>query len=42
MRSAQVRVGSDETWYRQNIITGVVLVAVGGVWMGVLALGGER
>jgi hypothetical protein len=24
--------GSEETWYRQNVITGVVMVLVGVVW----------
>lgn len=30
--------GPEETWYRQNTITGVVLVAIGIVWLVVLAL----
>ena len=29
--------GSEETWYRQNVITGVVMVVVGVVWSVVLA-----
>ena len=29
--------GSEETWYRQNVITGVVMVIVGVVWSVVLA-----
>ena len=29
--------GSEETWYRQNVITGVVMVLVGVVWSVVLA-----
>ena len=29
--------GTEETWYRQNVITGVVMVIVGVVWSVVLA-----
>ncbi len=39
MRTRYTLSGSDETWYRQNIITGVALVAGGVVWLVVLALG---
>ena len=30
--------GSEEAWYRQNVITGVVMVIVGVVWTVVLAM----
>lgn len=39
MRTLRTLRGSEETWYRQNIITGVALVAGGVVWLGVLVLG---
>ncbi len=29
---------SEETWYRQNVISGIALVGVGIVWLGVLAV----
>ena len=29
---------TDEAWYRQNVITGVFMVAVGVIWLGVVAL----
>ena len=29
--------GTEETWYRQNVITGLVMVIVGVVWSVVLA-----
>lgn len=29
--------GSEETWYRQNVITGVTMVIIGVVWSVVLA-----
>ena len=29
---------TEDTWYRQNIITGVFLVGVGVIWLGVVAI----
>ena len=36
-RSLRTLRGSEETWNRQNVITGVVMVIVGVVWLIVLA-----
>ena len=36
-RSLRTLFGTEETWYRQNVITGVAMVLVGIVWLGVLA-----
>ena len=36
-RSIRTLFGNEETWYRQNVITGVAMVLVGIVWLGVLA-----
>ena len=36
-RSRRTLFGTEETWYRQNVITGVAMVLVGIVWLGVLA-----
>ena len=36
-RSLRTLFGSEETWYRQNVITGIAMVLVGIVWLGVLA-----
>jgi len=30
--------GSDETWYRQNVITGVLMVTIGVAWSVVIAM----
>jgi hypothetical protein len=30
--------GSEETWYRQNTITGVAMTLIGVVWLAVLAV----
>jgi nitroreductase len=40
MRTPRTLWTTEETWYRQNIITGVAMVGVGVVWLGVLALRG--
>ena len=40
MRTPRTMWTTEETWYRQNIITGVAMVGVGVVWLGVLALRG--
>ena len=37
MRTPGTMFTSEEKWYRQNVITGVVLVIVGTVWLVVLA-----
>ena len=37
MRTPRTLWGSEETWYRQNVITGVVMVLIGAIWLGVLA-----
>ena len=29
--------GPEESWYRQNVISGIVMVLVGIVWLGVVA-----
>ena len=36
-RSFRTLFGTDETWYRQNVITGVAMVLIGITWLGVLA-----
>jgi hypothetical protein len=36
-RSWRTLRGTEETWYRQNVITGVVMVIVGAAWFIVLA-----
>jgi hypothetical protein len=38
MRSARSLWTDEATWYRQNFITGAVMVLVGSVWLVVLAL----
>ena len=38
MRTPYTLRGSDETWYRQNLISGVALVLVGAVWLAKLAI----
>jgi hypothetical protein len=40
MRTPRTMWTTEEIWYRQNIITGVAMVGVGVVWLGVLALRG--
>ena len=37
MRTPRTMLTTDDTWYRQNVITGVALVSVGTVWAAVLA-----
>lgn len=37
MRSARTLWTSEETWYRQNTITGVVMVGIGVLWLAWLA-----
>jgi hypothetical protein len=37
MRTPRTLWGSEDTWYRQNVITGVVMVLIGAIWLGVLA-----
>jgi hypothetical protein len=37
-RSAHSLWTNEATWYRQNVITGAVMVLVGAVWLAVLAL----
>ena len=37
MRTPRTLRGTEDTWYRQNVITGVVLVLVGAIWLGILA-----
>jgi hypothetical protein len=37
MRSARTLWTTEETWYRQNTITGVVMVAIGALWLARLA-----
>jgi hypothetical protein len=37
MRSPRTLWTTEETWYRQNVITGVVMVTVGIVWLAVVA-----
>lgn len=36
-RSFRTLFGTEETWYRQNVITGVAMVLIGIVWLGVIA-----
>jgi hypothetical protein len=38
MRSPRTLLTTEETWYRQNVITGVAFVAVGTIWLAVLAV----
>jgi len=40
MRAPYTMRGPEEIWYRQNVISGVVLVGVGLVWLTKLALRG--
>jgi hypothetical protein len=40
MRSRRALYGTDETWYLQNVITGVAMVLAGVVWLVVLAVRG--
>ena len=37
MRTPLTMRGAEETWYRQNTITGVAMIVVGVVWLVVLA-----
>jgi hypothetical protein len=37
-RSLRTLFGTEETWYRQNVITGVAMVLIGIVWLGVIAV----
>jgi hypothetical protein len=37
MRSPRTLWTTEEIWYRQNVITGVVMVGVGVVWLVVVA-----
>lgn len=36
MRSPRTLWTTDETWYRQNLITGVVMIGVGIAWIAVI------
>ena len=38
MRSARTLWTTEETWYRQNTITGVVMVGIGVLWLARLAI----
>ena len=38
MRSARTLWTTEETWYRQNTITGVVMVGIGVLWLARLAV----
>jgi len=38
MRSARTLWTNEATWYRQNVITGVVMVLTGAIWLAVLAV----
>lgn len=38
MRSRRTMFGSEETWYRQNVITGVAMVLAGVIWLAVRAI----
>jgi len=38
MRSPRTLWTTEETWYRQNVITGVVMVGVGIVWLSILGV----
>jgi hypothetical protein len=38
MRSARSLWTDEATWYRQNVITGVVMVLAGAIWLAVLAV----
>jgi uncharacterized protein (DUF486 family) len=38
MRSPRTLWTTEEIWYRQNVITGVVMVVFGVIWLGVLAV----
>lgn len=40
LRTPYTLLNSEETWYRQNVITGVAMVGVGVVWLGVLVIRG--
>ena len=37
MRSPRTLWTSEETWYRQNTITGVAMVGIGAIWLATLA-----
>lgn len=37
-RTPRTLLTTETTWYRQNVITGVAMVLVGVVWIGVLAI----
>ena len=39
MRSPRTLWTSEETWYRQNTITGIVMVVIGVLWLARLAFG---
>ena len=38
MRSARTLWTNEAAWYRQNVITGVVMVLIGAIWLAVLAV----
>lgn len=38
MRSARTLWTTEETWYRQNVITGVVMTGIGVAWLMVLGV----
>ena len=38
MRSPRTLLTTEETWYRQNVITGVACIAMGTIWLAVLAV----
>ena len=38
MRTPRTLLTTNETWYRQNLITGVAMVLIGVVWLAVLAV----
>lgn len=38
MRTPRTLLTTHDTWYRQNVITGVVMTLVGVVWLVVVAI----
>jgi hypothetical protein len=40
MRTPRTLLTTEETWYRQNVITGVAMVSIGLIWLTVLAVRG--
>jgi hypothetical protein len=38
LRTPHTMLTAEETWYRQNLITGVAMVLTGVIWMVVIAL----